>query len=116
MRPGSHIETLGTKVTSIKVIKVAIIQGIVALKTSSMGIPDMELATKRLMPTGGVMSPSSILTTIMIAKCTGFMPSDSAVGDEEGGEDKYGRDPFEEKTHDNEKNVHAEQKNNRGQI
>ena len=38
------------------------------------GKPDIELATNRLMPTGGVTKPTARLTVIMMPKCTRSTP------------------------------------------
>ena len=59
-------------------------KGSAALTTDMIGIPATPDVTKRFKPTGGVIIPISILTTIMMPKCIGSMPNSMAIGNTKG--------------------------------
>ena len=58
--------------------------GNAARTTDIIGIFATPEVTKRLSPTGGVIMPISIFTTIMIPRCIGSIPSSIAIGKTRG--------------------------------
>ena len=81
---GRNVEIQGTYVTKIKKTKRTPRNGRAAFTTDIIGIPATPEVTKRFNPTGGVIIPISILTTMIIPKWMGSMPSSIAIGKTNG--------------------------------
>src|SRR3954468_8971963 len=77
---GSQIDSAGQYVTITRNTSIGNSHGHTANVSSVMIILVMPDATYRLRPTGGWQRPTSMLTTIMMPKCTGSMPSFIATG------------------------------------
>lgn len=80
IRPGSHSESCGTKVTTNKPITVTNINGIVAGMTLCIGRFPICAAIYMFIPSGGVTMPIDVAVTIMAPKCTRDTPYCSAMG------------------------------------
>ena len=61
----------GIKVIKSRAIKKNATMGIAFLESSTNDISDMELATKRFTPIGGVTKPMAKLVTMITPKCIG---------------------------------------------
>ena len=81
---GNHVESQGTYVTRIKNTNRTPTNGAAAFTTWAKLIPVMPEVTNKFNPTGGVIIPISILTTIMIPKWIGSIPSSIAIGNTTG--------------------------------
>ena len=65
---GNHVEIAGMYVTMIKKINITPKKGSAARTTLIIGIPATPEVTNRFKPTGGVIIPISMFTTMMIPR------------------------------------------------
>ena len=81
---GNHVDKMGIYVTMIKNTNNTAKNGNAARTTLIMGIPATPEVTKRFNPTGGVIIPISIFTTMMIPRWIGSIPNSIAIGNTKG--------------------------------
>ena len=68
IKVGNHVEIAGMYVTIIKKMNITPKNGSAARTTLIIGIPATPEVTKRFKPTGGVIIPISMFTTMMIPR------------------------------------------------
>ena len=81
---GNQVDTQGTYVTIIRKRNITATHGSAAFTTFIIDIFATPAVTNKLSPTGGVIMPISIFTTIMMPRWIGSIPSAIAIGNTNG--------------------------------
>ena len=81
---GRYVESHGIYVIKIKNTNNTAKNGNAARTTAIIGMPATPEVTNKFNPTGGVIIPISMLTTMMMPRWIGSMPSDIAIGNTKG--------------------------------